>query len=132
VIERIIAGFAIICFLVGTSFYSGCQYTEDKYKQAQIKQASLNAEKLQDAITKAETQTRLLYEDKIRHLNKPLPDKCMLSPEFRMQFDFTTGLPEVATTQTVTTQEVIDATRDNNFNCRQNIIWLNECNEICK
>ena len=125
----------ILCSIVGLfgfGYYKGHASAESDYNKAAIIQASKNAELLSQAISETESKTRLLYEAKIRHINKPLPDKCVLSTEFQVRHNYATGMPESATSHTVTAQAVIEAVEDNYFNCRQNMIWLEECQSICK
>ena len=125
----------ILCSIVGLfgfGYYKGHASAESDYNKAAIIQASKNAELLSQAISETESKTRLLYEAKIRHINKPLPDKCVLSTEFQVRHNYATGMPESATAHAVTAQAVIETVEDNYFNCRQNMIWLEECQSICK
>ena len=125
---------AIIGCVSSIAYYNGYTNAQQKYKKDALEQAAQSAKTLAGAIKYTEDKTRELYEDKIRHItnSKPLPDKCLLSSEFRVQFNATTGLPEVTTARAVTPAEVIAATRENNFACRQNAIWLEECNAVCR
>ena len=125
----------ILCSIVGLfgfGYYKGYASAESDYNKAAIIQASKNAELLSQAISETESKTRLLYEAKIRHINKPLPDKCMLSTEFQVRHNYATGMPESATASTVTAKQVADTIIENYSNCRQNAIWLEECNRICR
>lgn len=128
----IFIGMSAIFLCVG--FYYGFNYCDTKYKAAATIQSAKNAEKLRDAISEAETRTRILYERKIKVIKdiNRLPDTCLLSANFRMLHDSATGLPEVATAQAVTVKQVADTVINNYANCQQNSIWLEECNAICK
>ena len=124
-----------ICAIVGVfgfGYYKGHASAESDYNKAAVIKAAENAELLSKAISETESKTRLLYEAKIRRITKPLPDKCVLSSEFQVRHNYATGLPESATTHTVTAQAVIETVEENYFNCRQNTIWLEECQRICK
>jgi len=123
-----------IAGLFGYGYYKGHASAESNYNKAAIIQASKNAELLSQAISETESKTRLLYESKIRSLKNAsrLPDTCILSSNFRMLHDSATGMPESATASTVTAKQVADTIIENYSNCRQNAIWLEECNRICR
>ena len=130
--------YAIIIVLfsgyTGAIFYGGMEYSENQTSQGMVIQAQQNAIKLQDAITESTNKTRALYEKRIKAITdtKPLPDKCVLSPEFQMRHDNAVGMPKSATAHSVSAQAVAKTVEENYFNCRQNIIWLEECQSICK
>jgi len=118
----------------GMCFYKGCTYSESAYIKSGILEAKNNAKLLSEAIKESEDKTRKLYEDEITKLKnrKPLPDKCVLSPDFRRLHDSATGMPKSTTAHSVTIEDAARTIEDNYFACRQNSIWLEECNRICK
>jgi len=125
---------SILTALCGISFYKGVSYSENKYEAAQVIQAKRNAKLVQSAITETENKTSALYEDTIKRLKKrkPLPDTCVLSADFRMRHDEAVGMPESPSAQTVAVATVADTVESNYDRCRQNIIWLEECQRVCK
>jgi len=132
-IKPIIYVFAFISF-GSVCFYKGCTYSESKYIESGIKQSEKNAQIVSKAVKDTEEKTRLLYENQIKQLKKraPLPDTCILSADFRRMHDNATGVPESTATQTVTVDAVANTVETNYLNCRQNQIWLEECNDICR
>ncbi len=124
----------IFIFGISVGFYKGCSYSESVYIESGIEQAEKNAKILSKTTKDTESKTRKLYEDEIKRLKnrKHLPDKCILSAEFRRMHDNASGVSESATAQTVTVEVVASTIESNYFACKQNAIWLDECNRICK
>lgn len=124
-IIAVFVGYTLCVYHYG---YSRCQ---DKNEKIALEQAAENAEKVAKVIKETEEETRKLYERKIKRLQqKPLPDTCVLSPDFRRMHDTAAGLPESSEAGPVTAQVVADTVADNYESCRQNIVWLEECQRI--
>lgn len=115
-------------------WWHGYDYSLGLSEEAALIQANKNAEAVSTAVKETEDATRRIYEEEIRRLKnrKPLPDNCVLSPDFRRLHDAAAGLPESPKAGSVAAQAVADTIEHNYLACRQNIIWLKECQKICQ
>jgi hypothetical protein len=117
----------------GYGYYKGAQNTRETYEAAAAIQARENAEKLAAIILETETKTRALQNElRKAKAGNTLPDRATtLSTDFCRMYNADAGLPESPCPAPVTVEAIADTTRDNFAACRQNAIWLEECQSIC-
>jgi hypothetical protein len=118
---------------VGGAYFKGVNDTTEKYLNEQKDQALKNADQVAQIIKETEDKTRKLYEDKIKNQKRlaSLPDTCQLSADFRRLHDEAAGVQGVPSAQAVAAGTVAATIEKNYSYCRQNAIWLEECNRIC-
>ena len=122
-----------ISAVAALGYYKGVEHTEDKYKAAIAAQAQENAEKLAAILLQSDAKTRALTNE-IRKLKKgnELPDyRVLLSADFCRMYNDSAGMPQGACPPPVPLAAVADTTAANFAACRQNAIWLEECQAAC-
>ena len=119
--------------LCGYCYYKGVSNTERTFEAAAAIQAKENAEKLAEILLQSDAKTRALeHELRKAKQGNTLPDKSLLlSADFCRMYNTDAGLPESPCPKAVTVAAVADTNRENFAACRQNAIWLEECQAVC-
>lgn len=120
--------------IFGFGYYKGATNTEATFKAAEAIQAKANADKLAEILSQTDAKTRALT-DELRKAKaaSTLPDRRVeLSVDFCRMYNAGAGMPGAPCPHPVTVETVAGTTVDNFAACRQNAIWLEECQAICR